>query len=649
MDSLNIALKKTKVDTVKAETYLEMSYQALMNGDIDKGLLIVDTAENIAKKAKWNIGITTAHRYKANMYTAKGDNVNALKFFKLSLKESEKNKDSLGVILSNYSIGAIYQRESNLPKATEYFLKGIDLSKQINSDDQMAMGYYSISVILFIQFDLNKSKEYVNRALAIFNRKQDADYVYWQAQAYEILGTVYLKEKKNDSAIYYFNKSLEKNKAANFVEGIGRLNVQLTSAYENNPKIQLQYTEEATKIFEAYGDNLYKIYNDGNRGLVYKNLYFHPELIKTLPDSLQLSKSEFATKADYYLNYAINKSRELKYSDLEIQFLKPYAQLLADQKKYAKAIEYYEAFVTLNDSVYSQDLKNQIAGLESKREIETRDKQLQINQLQLDKNRSERIILFCGLAALLIIGTLLYYQNRTRKKTNDTLRKLNAELDKANQLKARFFGILSHDLRSPIASLVNYLQLQENSTENLPAEIRNECNLQIKNSANDLLNNMESLLTWSKSQMQNFNPQKRQVSVDDLYAYIQKFYSESNINYIKIHYQNVENITINTDENYLQTIMYNLTANAVKALKDTENAEIIWNAKREHNEIVLSIADNGSGIKSEQVENLYTEKTTANTKTGFGLHIIRDLANAIQCKIVHENNIPNGTIFKLYL
>jgi C4-dicarboxylate-specific signal transduction histidine kinase len=149
--------------------------------------------------------------------------------------------------------------------------------------------------------------------------------------------------------------------------------------------------------------------------------------------------------------------------------------------------------------------------------------------------------------------------------------------------------------------------------------------------------------------MQNFNPQKRQVSVDDLYAYIQKFYSESNINYIKIHYQNVENITINTDENYLQTIMYNLTANAVKALKDTENAEIIWNAKREHNEIVLSIADNGSGIKSEQVENLYTEKTTANTKTGFGLHIIRDLANAIQCKIVHENNIPNGTIFKLYL
>ncbi|QQR97135.1 MAG: HAMP domain-containing histidine kinase [Sphingobacteriales bacterium] len=226
---------------------------------------------------------------------------------------------------------------------------------------------------------------------------------------------------------------------------------------------------------------------------------------------------------------------------------------------------------------------------------------------------------------------------------------MNAELDKANQLKARFFGILSHDLRSPIASLVNYLQLQESSTENLPAEIRNECNLQIKNSANDLLNNMESLLTWSKSQMQNFNPKKKQVSVDDLYAYIQKFYSESNINHIKIHYQNVENITINTDENYLQTIMYNLTANAVKALKNIENAEIIWNAKIEHNQIVLSITDNGSGIKSEQVENLYTEKTTANTKTGFGLHIIRDLANAIQCKIVHENNIPNGTIFKLYL
>jgi signal transduction histidine kinase len=649
MDSLNIALKKAKVDTIKVEIYLEMGYQTAMNGNNDKSLLFVDTAENIAKKAKWNTGIINAYRYKANMYMAKGDNVNALKFFKLSLKESERNKDTLGKILANYNIGNIYQRENNLNKASEYYFNGINIAQKVNDTDQTALGYYYVAIIFFMQFDLNKSKEYADKALAFLNKKQDADYVYWQAQVYEIKGAVYSKEKKNDSAIYCFTKSLEKNKAVNSLEGIGKLNVQLTSVYVNNPVKQLLLIEEATKILEPFGDNLYKIYNDGNRGLVYQNLYFYPELIKTLPDSLQLSKSEFGTKADYYLNYAINKSRELKYSDLEIQFLKPYAKLLADQKKYAKAIEYYEAFITLNDSVYSQDLKNQIAGLESKREIETRDKQLQINQLQLDKNRSERIILFCGLAALLIIGTLLYYQNRTRKKTNDTLRKLNAELDKANQLKARFFGILSHDLRSPIASLVNYLQLQENSTEDLPAEIRNECNLQIKNSANDLLNNMESLLTWSKSQMQNFNPQKKQVSVDDLYAYIQKFYSESNINNIKIHYINIENLTVNTDENYLQTIMYNLTANAVKALKNTENAEIIWNAKREHNQIVLSITDNGSGIKSEQVENLFTEKTTANTKTGFGLHIIRDLANAIQCKIVHENNIPNGTIFKLYL
>lgn len=62
---------------------------------------------------------------------------------------------------------------------------------------------------------------------------------------------------------------------------------------------------------------------------------------------------------------------------------------------------------------------------------------------------------------------------------------------------------------------------------------------------------------------------------------------------------------------------------------------------------ILSITDNGPEINEEQAKSLYTEGIGINAKTGFGLHLIRDLAKAIKYHISIESKPGMGTTFVL--
>jgi len=104
---------------------------------------------------------------------------------------------------------------------------------------------------------------------------------------------------------------------------------------------------------------------------------------------------------------------------------------------------------------------------------------------------------------------------------------------------------------------------------------------------------------------------------------------------------------IPADENYLRTIMQNLTSNAIRALKRTPDAVIEWRATTDKDKAILSITDNGPGIEPARVKSLFDESVVSNEKTGFGLHLIRDLAKAIRYKIAVQSEPGKGTTFIL--
>jgi signal transduction histidine kinase len=317
------------------------------------------------------------------------------------------------------------------------------------------------------------------------------------------------------------------------------------------------------------------------------------------------------------------------------------------KKDYKNANDYFKECVILYDSLNSIDTKNKILNVESSFKIGEKDKEIQLNQKIIEQEKKQKWFYLFGIGLLVIIGGLLFYQSRNRKKTNEKLQLLNAELDQANKTKTRFFSILNHDLRSPVANLIHFLHLQKDSPELLDEETKNRMQNKTISGAEDLLSSMEDILLWSKGQMENFKPQPKNVSINQLFEDTKKVFS--GYQKIDFDYQNPDNISIFTDENYLKTIVRNLTSNAINVFTTTQNPKITWKAWQENNVSYLSVTDNGPGASKEQFKALYDDKEVVGIKSGLGLHLIRDLAKAINCEISVDSKIDVGTNFTLKL
>jgi signal transduction histidine kinase len=168
----------------------------------------------------------------------------------------------------------------------------------------------------------------------------------------------------------------------------------------------------------------------------------------------------------------------------------------------------------------------------------------------------------------------------------------------------------------------------------------------VATSAENLLHNMEEVLLWSKGQMENFKPVKKGILIGNLFKQIEAAFKD--YDNVQLSFSDSENIAIVTDENYLFTIMKNLTANAVKALEGKANGLIQWKAaKQKDGKVTLSITDNGSGLTEAQRDGLLTGQEITGNKNGFGFHIVRDLAVAIQLLILAKSQPGIGTEFSL--
>ena len=273
--------------------------------------------------------------------------------------------------------------------------------------------------------------------------------------------------------------------------------------------------------------------------------------------------------------------------------------------------------------------------------------QNKLKNLKIETTSKQKYYLIAGLILLTIIGSLLFYQSKNRKKTNEKLQVLNNDLDQANKVKARFFSILNHDLRSPVNNLIHYLYLQKESPELLDEFSKEQIESETLTSAENLLDSMEDILLWSKGQMENFKPKFENNLISKIFSDTQKhFSSESKISIL---FENPENLKILTDQNYLKTIIRNLTGNAIKALAKTPNPIITWKGWQENGQNYLSVKDNGTGADQEQFKALYDEKVVVGIQSGLGLHLIRDLAKAINCEISVDSKENVGTTFTLKL
>jgi signal transduction histidine kinase len=306
------------------------------------------------------------------------------------------------------------------------------------------------------------------------------------------------------------------------------------------------------------------------------------------------------------------------------------------------ALQYYQQYVETSDSLTKEKISRTFADLETHyqtnekiQRIASLDKENRLHVLELENASRTRLLLVLGLAALGIISLLLYFIYRNKEKLNRILNERNDQLDElnhrlaaANETKAKLFGIISHDLRSPVSKIVSLLQLQKERPDLLHEDARQKHDERLKKASENVLETMEDLLLWSKSQMQHFTLSLKPVLIADLLQkeinLLQQHLPEEDIRIVS---RVPSSFVQQTDENFLAVIVRNLLMNAVK-YGDGDSA-ISISAEG----CSILICNHSTSANVALLNERLSEGQIDSGSSGMGLQIVRDLADAIGARV----------------
>jgi signal transduction histidine kinase len=598
----------SKKDSLEIKKLID-SAEKISISNSSEGTKMCEEALQLSKTKQYFKLDNYAYNVLGRIYSANGKVNESKKYFNLAITLSKKYNDQNILCATYCDLGSLLVFESKHLDAIYYFTESLKIAEKINQNELAFYNLYYISDLYIEEKNLEKASEYSFKALDILKNLDDR-FDYHRGAIYDQIGKTYNLQKNYSKAKYNLKKSLFYYKKIKDDFGIGNSTYDLyKNEYDLNPNASVE--ELITKVLEAH--SLFNSTAPASRNNI-NCLNFLAELYFKKGD---------LTQALSYANQSKTLCEQTNFITALIESNRLLSVIHSKMDNFQKAYHHQLEFTRLNDSLFSQEHKNELAKLESKKDIIIRDKQLKIKAVELQSS------------------------NRNRKRTNELLQNLNTELDEANKAKTRFFSILNHDLRSPVSNLIDFLHLQKESPDLLDEETKSRIEQTTLSSAENLLTSMEDILQWSKSQMENFKPQPTQISIQQIFDDIQKHFSGNE--HIKIEFEIPKHIQLLTDENYLKTILRNLTGNAIKALEGIENPTIKWKAWQSNNQTFLSVTDNGKGASQDQFKALYDDKEVVGIKSGLGLHLIRDLAKAIDCEIIVDSKIDEGTTFTLKL
>lgn len=532
------------------------------------------------------------------------------------------------------SLGEYYLDNAQYETFISYQLKAINykklLKKTVANDETIGVSYSQIAAAYTKMKQYNKAIEYLNYAQPYI---KTSPYISAFSCNYYLQCFVPLKNLDSIQKYYNLAYTFPSRKDSLFLN-LSFANRSVSEYYANEGQINTAFSYAKKAVLLGQKSNDQDIIMEAN-AVMGRVLYEKGEYKKAIETLKKASKNALTYDKESFVN--INKKLSQSYAALEL---------------WKDAFYYNEIYSKSNDEMMQESAKQNIANAEARYQNKTKGQEIKnlstqntLKNIQIDEAKKQRIFLISGLILVGIIVLLLFKQNQNRKKTNEKLQLLNQELDEANKIKARFFSILNHDLRSPVSNLIHFLHLQKENPELIDEEMAARMQTKVITGAENLLSSMEDILLWSKGQMENFKPHFKEIAVDVIFKEIKNHFS--GIENIQISFENAENLILNTDENYLKTIIRNLTGNAIKALDKTPNGKIIWRAWQENDVQYLSISDNGPGGTQEQFKALYDDSEVIGIKSGLGLHLIRDLATAINCKIEVNSQQDSGTTFTI--
>ncbi len=590
------------------------------------------------KPSAQNVGpemhVANTYNYIGDLYQKQGLTEKAIeeKLRGLAMMEKVNNEDQIAWM--NSQIGRLYASVGRLTDALERLQKSRIMFEKLGSEkDIKQCNTYLINVLLSLE-EYSDAEDYLEENIIYYQEKNDSTFL---ARTYLQGVRLYIKSDQSEKASYLLNKA---QPIAERMEMI-----------ENKAVIHRMRGNLALKR----NDHLEAISHFKEAILLFRSEESMPDIARV---KLEIAESynllQEYDSALVYANRSLADAENQKDLDLAHDAYQLKSEIIAANGNYKEAFILHKQFLILHDSLYAANAQAKLKEEQVRQNVVSyrNEKELAEQNASLLKQQN-RLYLIAGVVVLLILILLVYLYFNLRK-VKLKVENQNDQLTQLNQTKDKFFGIIAHDLRSPLIGLqgvgdqVNFF-LKKGKTEKLESMAQN-----IGDTSKKLTELLDNLLNWALLQngMIPYQPTKIDVnqSVNEVFDLLSPL---AQMKEVTLANSTQQNLSIYADKKAVNTILRNLIANALKYTD--KGGKVTVSIDDLEDRASIHIKDTGTGISTEQIPRIFDlekdskEGTRGEKGSGLGLVLCKELVELNKGSISVDSKVGMGSTFKFDL
>lgn len=379
----------------------------------DSARLLIQEALEVSERENFIEGIIRAYNALGNLEVAQNNNTVALQHLKKVLAYEDKVKQKIFFGTTYNALGLIMAEFTDYQKAIQYYQKAYDILKTYEPDKHHENVLANIAIMHFELLNFEKGFEYMERVLKF---KRETGDTPGELQVLATMATANANRENYKQARSYYHQALQLADSLEMEFRYGLISGNLGKIY----------------YMEANYDSAYGLLKISEHILTKKNA--RSPLITDLGYLARIYASRGnRQKAFEYLDKAKSLQSETKGVENKRELMAAYAEVYENLGDFKNALEYKDLLMEIKDSIFSREQKERITMLETRFDVQQKEHQIELQQLEISKQRQKANFLFGGLIALGIIIFLIIMQYvKTRKKNKDLTAK-NLELMKAEE------------------------------------------------------------------------------------------------------------------------------------------------------------------------------------------------------------------------
>jgi two-component system sensor histidine kinase KdpD len=234
-------------------------------------------------------------------------------------------------------------------------------------------------------------------------------------------------------------------------------------------------------------------------------------------------------------------------------------------------------------------------------------------------------------------------------KIREFERKEREETEKENAIKLynTLLNSLSHELRTPISTIIGAIDTIKDNDSKISEANRKELYFEIEIASLRLNRQVENLLNMSRLEAGFIQPKKDWCDINELiFSTIKE--KEEKASSHKINFLSDENLPLSKiDSGLLHQVLWNIIHNAL--LHTPENTTISIEVSYSETLLIITISDDGPGFPENEIDlvfgKFYRLENASSGGIGLGLSIVKGITEAMNGRVFIENNPEGGAKF----